>query len=64
MVGIQPNAGVVVFDKIVDGQVRIVDASPRSPKWRLIKPSLLFDAIQQHGDENAGGIWCFARNKD
>lgn len=57
----QPNTGhVVVFDKIVDGQVRIVDASPRNPKWKLIEPSLLFSAIQQHGDENAGGIWYFA----
>jgi hypothetical protein len=57
------NSGhVVVFDRIINGQVRIVDASPHHPKWRFIELSILFDAIQQHGDENSGGIWYFKQS--
>lgn len=56
----ESNSGhVVVFDRIIDGKVRIVDASWKHPKWRLIEPSLLLDAIKQHGNENSGGIWHF-----
>ncbi len=58
----EPNTGhVVVFDRIVDGKVRIIDASPRQPKWRLVEIDVLFDAIQQHGDVNSGGMWYFNR---
>jgi hypothetical protein len=54
----EPNSGhVVVFDRVIDGRVRIVDASPKHPKWRLIEPALLFDAIKRHGNSNSGGIW-------
>jgi hypothetical protein len=54
----KPNSGhVVVFDRIIDGKIRVVDASWKHPKWRLIEPSLLLDAINQHGNENSGGIW-------
>lgn len=60
----EPNSGhVVVFDKIINGQVRVLDASPRQPKWRLLGASLLFDALQQHGDNNSGGIWNFFKTK-
>jgi len=60
----QPNSGhVTVFDKIVDGKVRLVDASWKQPKWRLVEPSLLFDAIKRHGDENSGGVWHFKSKK-
>jgi hypothetical protein len=58
----EPYSGhVVVFDKIVDGRVRIVDASWKQPKWRLVKPSLLLEAIKRHGNQNSGGIWYFSR---
>jgi len=58
----EPNSGhVVVFDKIINGQIRVVDASPRQPKWRLLGASLLFNAIQQHRDKNSGGIWNFTK---
>lgn len=61
----EANSGhVVVFDKLVDGKVQIVDASPRNPKWRLVELSLVFDAIKQHGDENSGGIWYFRRSTE
>lgn len=56
----KPNSGhVVVFDRIIDEKVRIVDASWKHPKWRLVEPSLLLDAIKCHGNENSGGIWHF-----
>ncbi len=58
----QPNSGhVVVFDKIIDDKVRIVDASWKQPKWRLIELALLLDAIKQHGDGNSGGVWLFEK---
>lgn len=54
----EPNTGhVVVFDKIIGNHVQIVDASPHNPKWRLIEPGILYSAMTQHGDDNAGGIW-------
>jgi hypothetical protein len=58
--GYEPNSGhVAVFDRIVEGGVRIVDASPVQPKWRVVAPAVLLDAIQRHGNENSGGIWHF-----
>jgi len=59
----EPNSGhVTVFDRIIDGKVRLVDASWRQPKWRLVEPSILLDAIRRHGNENSGGIWFFKRS--
>lgn len=59
----EPNYGhVVVFDRIIDGQIRVVDASPQQPKWRLLGSGAVFDAIQQHGDNNSGGIWNFSHS--
>jgi hypothetical protein len=56
----KPNSGhVAVFDRIVEGRVRIVDASPVQPKWRIVEPAVLLDAIQRHGNVNSGGIWHF-----
>ncbi|MDB5178918.1 MAG: hypothetical protein JWN01_861 [Patescibacteria group bacterium] len=58
----KPHAGhVAAFDRIIGGQIRLVDVSPLQPKWRLVEPGLLLDAIKRHGDENAGGIWIFER---
>lgn len=55
----KPYTGhVVVFDRAVDGEVQIVDASPKQPKWRKVKVELLFEAIKRHAD-NSGGIWYF-----
>lgn len=57
----KPYTGhVVVFDRVVDGEVQIVDASPSQPKWRKVKTGLLFEAIRRHAD-NSGGIWYFDR---
>ncbi len=58
----EANSGhVVVFDRIINDQVRVVDASPRHPKWRFIESSILLDAIKRHGNENSGGIWFFEK---
>lgn len=58
----KPNTGhVVVFDRVVDGKVRAVDPSTKHPKWHLIDPELLYEAITKHGNENSGGIWRIAK---
>jgi hypothetical protein len=58
----EPFSGhVVVFDKIIDGEVRIVDASWKHPKWRLLEPELLYEGISRHGNENSGGVWRFIK---
>ena len=55
----KPHTGhVVVFDRIVDGEVQVVDVSPNQPKWRTVKVNLLFEAIKCHAD-NSVGIWYF-----
>jgi hypothetical protein len=56
----EPYTGhVVVFDRVIDGKARIVDASWKHPKWRLVEPALLLDAIKQH--DETGGVWHFRR---
>lgn len=54
----RPGSGhVVVFDTIIDGEVRILDTVTKQPKWRTVEPARLYDAMQQHGD--SGSIWYF-----
>lgn len=50
---------VVVFDRVIDGKVRIIDASYMHPKWRLVKPTLLHDAMIHHDSKSSAGIWHF-----
>lgn len=52
---------VVVFDRIIDGQIRIVDPSPDFDKWREMSVSEVYDRIQKHGDKNMGGLWILER---
>ena len=54
----------VVFDKIIDGKIRIVDPWYENPKWQLLEPELLYKAIRKHGDKHFGGIWQFRRQKN
>ena len=57
----EPDTGhVVVFDRIIDGKVRIVDPAPKQPKWCVVDPLVLYEAIRAHGDANSGGIWYLA----
>lgn len=60
----KPFSGhVAVFDRVVNGQVQLVDASPKQPKWRLVNAELLFDAIRRHGNDSSGGIWLFKTSR-
>lgn len=54
----KPFAGhVTVFDRVIDGNIRIVDASWKQPKWRIVESGLLHEAMRLHGDDNSGGVW-------
>lgn len=56
----QPNTGhVVVFDRIIGKKVRVIDPDAKLVKWKYVEPTILFDAMSQHGDQNSGGIWYF-----
>lgn len=48
---------VCVFDRIVDGMVRIIDSAADQPKWRLVKPELLFSSMKNHGVRRSAGCW-------
>lgn len=48
---------VVVFDRLTDEGVRIVDPSPSHAKWRTIEVDDMYDRIVRHGDNNYGGAW-------
>lgn len=49
---------IVVFDRAIDGQLRIIDPSPDHPKWRLVTPEKMFEAMVIHGKrKSAAGVW-------
>lgn len=48
---------VVVFDRVIDGQIRIVDPSPNHPKWRSVEVERLYEAMQKHGVQKSAGLW-------
>lgn len=48
---------VVVFDRIIDKKIRIIDPSPEHPKWRLVEPEKMFEAMSKHGEKRSGGVW-------
>lgn len=49
---------IVVFDRIVDGQLRIVDPAPEHPKWRLVTVDKMYHAMKVHSQrKTASGIW-------
>lgn len=50
---------VCVFDRILNGTIRLIDPSPMAPKWRSMPIDELFNRIQTHGDGNGGGLWLF-----
>jgi hypothetical protein len=55
----EPFSGhVTVFDRVIDGKIRIVDASWKQPKWRFIESERLYEALRLHGeDTDSAGIW-------
>ncbi len=49
---------VVVFDRIIDGDIRIIDPSPTHPKWRVVKTEQMYKAMTKHGQKKtAAGVW-------
>lgn len=58
----KPFSGhAVIFDRIIDGKIRVVDPGTSRAKWRTLDAKIVFDAIQTHGVKHHGGIWKFIR---
>lgn len=53
---------VVVFDRIIDGDIRIIDPSPTHPKWRVVKTEKMYAAMKKHGQKKtASGVWILTK---
>jgi hypothetical protein len=52
---------VCVFDRVVDGKIRIIDPSPEHPKWRLVDTEKMFEAMRKHGVQKSAGIWSLTK---
>jgi len=50
-----------VFDRIVDGRVRLIDPSFYAPKWRIFDVEQLFAAMQKHVSSDWGGVWVLTK---
>jgi hypothetical protein len=50
-----------VFDRIVDGRIRLVDPSFYAPKWRIFDAEQLFNAMKKHVSPEYGGIWALTK---
>lgn len=55
------NGHVVVFDRLIEDKIRIIDASTKHPKWRLVEPKLMYEAMKNHPTGH-GGLWMFDKN--
>jgi len=52
---------VVVFDRVVDEGLRIIDPSPFHPKWRTVPAEAMFKAMHAHGESRSAGVWLVER---
>jgi hypothetical protein len=50
-----------VFDRIIDGRVRLIDPSFYAPKWRTFEAEQLLAAMQKHVSSDWGGIWLLTK---
>jgi hypothetical protein len=50
-----------VFDRTIDGRVRLVDPSFYASKWRVFDAEKLFVAMQEHVSSDWGGIWVLTK---
>jgi hypothetical protein len=50
-----------VFDRVLDGRVRLIDPSFHAPKWRTFDVEQLFFAMQKHISSDWGGIWLLTK---
>lgn len=48
---------VTLFDRIIDGKIRIIDPNPEYPEWRTVPIEKMFRAMQIHGDDKSAGAW-------
>lgn len=48
---------VCVFDRVINGKLRIIDPSPDQPKWRLVTTAKMFEAMKKHGEQKSAGFW-------
>jgi hypothetical protein len=48
---------VCVFDRIFEDEIRIIDPSPKHPKWRKVPIKKMFDAMVRHGEQRSAGLW-------
>jgi len=44
-------------------EVRLIDPSPKEPKWRIVKIDKLKKAMEFHGGNRSGGFWVFHKIK-
>lgn len=55
------NCGhIVLVDRIVNNQIRIIDPERNQPKYQLFNAEIMFKALQHHA-RFSGGIWLFRR---
>lgn len=52
---------ICAFDRVINGNIRLINPEAKNSKWQEVEPSLLLEAIKAHGDDNSGGIWIFRR---
>lgn len=48
---------VVVFDRMTNKGIRIIDTSSHKPKWRSVSVSKMLKAMKKHGNKKSGGVW-------
>jgi len=52
-----------VFDRVIDGQIRMIDPSPQQPKWRMVPVVKMFNGMKRRGVKIAAGIWILERKR-
>jgi len=54
---------VCLFDRVYlrKDEVRLIDPSPKRPKWRIVRINRLKKAMEFHGGNRSGGFWEFVR---
>ena len=57
------NCGhIVVFDRVIDGKVRIIDPECNRPKWQTYDADIMLEAMKRH-ERFSGGVWLFTKSQ-
>lgn len=61
--GFRDWAHATVFDRVIDGRVRIIDPGWRAPKWSSFTAERMLEALQRHARiaPDWAGIWLLTR---